>query len=217
MGAACGTPGRRSGSTCDRCPLHPPPTCRTLARVADKFGHVRVDRVTYSLPIPYAYRPTWAKLFHDRVELAVDGQVVAEHERSFEEGALVLDPRHVLPLLERKSRAVGEATALLQWKLPPVFHRLREALRSHTRRPDREWVQILRLLEAHPESEVEAAVAEALERGSPRLETVRLLLRRRDEDDAPQLAPAPVLRPELATLRVEPPALAAYDALWGGA
>ncbi len=106
---------------------------------------------------------------------------------------------------------------MLQWKLPPVFHRLREALRSHTRRPDREWVQILRLLEAHPESEVEAAVAEALERGSPRLETVRLLLRRRDEDDAPRLAPAPVPRPELATLRVEPPALAAYDTLWGGA
>ena len=196
-------------------PLHPPQTCRTLARVADKFGHVRVDRVTYSLPIVYAYQPIWAKFFHDRVELAVDGQVVAQHERSFEEGALVLDPRHILPLLERKSRAVGEATALMQWKLPLVFHTLREALRSHTRRPDREWVQILRLLEAHPESEVEAAVAEALERGSPRLETVRLLLRRRDEDDAPRLAPAPVPRPELATLRVEPPTLAAYDTLWG--
>ncbi len=198
-------------------PLHPPETCRTLARVADKFGHVRVDRVTYSLPIAYAYRPTWAKLFHDRVELAVQGQVVARHERTFEQGALVLDPRHVLPLLERKSRAVSEATALMQWKLPSVFQTLRDALRPHTRRPDREWVQILRLLEDHREAEVEAAVAEALERGSPRLETVRLLLRRRDEGDAPRLEPAPVPRPDLATLTVEAPALSAYDTLWGGA
>jgi hypothetical protein len=184
--------------------------------VADKFGNVRVDRVTYSLPSSYAYRPTWAKLFHDRVELAVDGAVAARHERSFEEGALVLDPLHVLALLERKSRAVGEATALQQWKLPHVFHELREALRSHTRRPDREWVQVLRLLEAHPEVEVEAAITEALEHGSPRLETVRLLLRRRDEHALPVLQPAPVARADLAKLQVPQPTLAAYDTLWGG-
>jgi hypothetical protein len=198
-------------------PLHPPETCRLLSRVADKFGHVRIDRAAYSLPIAYAYQPTFAKVFHDRVDLTVGGQVVARHERSFEEGALVLDPRHVLPLLERKSRAASEATALMQGQLPSVFHTLREALRPHTRRPDREWVQILRLLEEHPEAEVEAAVDEALTRGSPRLETVRLLLRRRDERDAPRLAPAPVARPDLATVTVEPPALSAYDTLWGGA
>jgi len=196
-------------------PPHLPETCRTLARVADKFGNVRVDRVTYSLPSQYAYRPMWAKLFHDRVELAVDGEVVARHERSFEAGALVLDPRHVLALLERKSRAVSEATALQQWKLPRVFHELREALKPHTRRPDREWVQVLRLLEAHPEAEVEAAVAEALECGSPRLETVRLLLRRRDETALPVLQPAPVARADLAQIQVPRPTLAVYDALWG--
>jgi transposase len=196
-------------------PPHLPDTCRTLARVVDKFGNIRVDQVTYSLPSQYAYRPAWAKLFHDRVELAVEGEVVARHERSFQGGALVLDPRHVLPLLERKSRAVSESTALQQWKLPRVFHALRDALKPHTRRPDREWVQVLRLLEDHPEGEVEAAVAEALERGSPRLETVRLLLRRRDESDAPVLQPAPVARSDLAELSVTLPRLDAYDTLWG--
>ena len=105
----------------------------------------------------------------------------------------------------------------MQGRLPPVFHTLREALRPLTRRPDREWVQILRLLEDHAEVELEAAVAEALERGSPRLETVRMLLRRRDERAAPRLAPAPVPRPDLATLTVAPPTLAAYDTLWTGA
>ena len=79
--------------------------------------------------------------------------MVARHERSFEAGALVLGPRHVLALLERKSRAVGEATALQRWKLPRVFHQLREALKRHTRRPDREWVPVLRLLNATLASE----------------------------------------------------------------
>jgi len=46
---------------------------------------------------------------------------------------------------------------------------------------------------------------------------VRLLLRRRDESDAPRLQPAPVPRSDLATLSVTPPRLDAYDALWGGA
>ena len=31
-------------------PAHLPATCRVVARVGDKFGHVRVDRVTYSVP-----------------------------------------------------------------------------------------------------------------------------------------------------------------------
>ena len=38
-------------------PAHLPATCRVVAPVADKFGHVRVDHVTYSVPIRHAYRP----------------------------------------------------------------------------------------------------------------------------------------------------------------
>ena len=50
-------------------PAHLPATCRVVARVADKFGHVRVDHVTYSVPIRHAYRPVWVKLYHDRVAI----------------------------------------------------------------------------------------------------------------------------------------------------
>ena len=52
-------------------PAHLPDTCRVVARVADKFGHVRVDHITYSVPIRHAYRPVWVKLYHDRVAIAV--------------------------------------------------------------------------------------------------------------------------------------------------
>ena len=62
-------------------PEHLPATCRVVARVADKFGHVRVDHVTYSVPIRHAYRPAWVKLYHDRVAIAVGAEVVAQHRR----------------------------------------------------------------------------------------------------------------------------------------
>ena len=160
-------------------PEHLPATCRVVARVADKFGHVRVDHVTYSVPIRHAYRPAWVKLYHDRVVIAVGAEVVAQHRRVFCRGAKVLDAFHVLPLLERKHLAVAEATALADWRLAPVWEQVRAELAKHTRKPDQEWVRMLRLMETHPAAAVERAVAAALEQHSPRLETVRLILRRR--------------------------------------
>ncbi|MGH7162042.1 MAG: Mu transposase domain-containing protein, partial [Planctomycetota bacterium] len=197
-------------------PAHEPEACRVLSRVADKFGHVRVDHVHDSLPIVHAYRPATVKLFHDRVEIAVGAERVAVHARRFEKGAKVLEARHVLSLLERKPRAVGEATAIRQWSLPPVFLELRQELAGRTRRPDREWVSILRLLEEHPEEAVEAAVKEAIEKGSPRKESVLALLRRSAEGASPAVAPAAVARPDLAAIEVQAPMLGAYDALAEG-
>ena len=197
-------------------PAHPPATCRVVARVADKFGHVRVDKVTYSVPIRYAYRPVWAKLYHDRVAIAVGAEVIAQHRRAFCRGTKVLDPFHVLPLLERKHRAVAEATALVGWRLPPVWQQVRVELAKHTRKPDQEWVRMLRLMETHPAAAVERAVATALERQSPRLETVRLILRQQQAGPPPVCLPVTGVRPELARITVAAPTLAAYDALVEG-
>ena len=172
-------------------PVHLPETCRVEARVVDKFGHVRADRVTYSVPTRYAYRPVWVTLYHDRVAVAAGTEVVARHVRAFRAGAMVLDPLHVLPVLERKHRAVPEATALQDWALAPVWQQVRTALRQQTRKPDQEWVRMLRRLETYPAPAVEAAVAAALARDSPRLETVRLLLRQRAAGPGPRSAPSP--------------------------
>ena len=194
-------------------PAHLPATCRVVPRVADKFGHVRVDKVTYSVPIRHAYRPVWVKLYHDRVAVAVGAEVVAEHRRAFCRGAKVLDALHVLPLLERKHRAVAEATALLDWRLAPVWQQARAELAKHTRKPDQEWVRMLRLMESHPAAAVERAVRAALERHSPRLETVRLILRQQEAGPPPVCSPVTEMRPELARIAVPAPTLSAYDAL----
>lgn len=196
-------------------PAAPPETCRRVARVIDKFGHVRVDHVAYSVPIAHAYRPAWVKLFADRAEVVVADTVVATHARAFRRGTLVLEPRHVLPLLAHKARAAGEATALQGPALPPVFGRLRTALATCVRYPEREWVQVLQLLETAPEAAVVAAVEAALAQGTPRLETVRLLLRQALAPPGAPVPPVPLTRADLAAVTVAPPILAAYDTLGG--
>lgn len=194
-------------------PPHPPEPCRTLSLCADKFGHVRVDRAHYSVPIIHAWQAVVAKVFPDRVVIVRGGEVIARHERSFEEGAKVLEVTHVLPLLEHKHRAASEATALKLWRVPPSLEKVREELRGHTRRPDQEWVQILRLMEKHSQERLEKAAEQALERGSPRLQTIELLLRSGASAQGIASEPVALERPDLAALEVAPAVLEHYDDL----
>jgi hypothetical protein len=175
-----------------------------------------VDRSTYSLATQYARRVVTCKVFHDRVELALGAEVIARHVRSFREGSMVIDPLHVLELLEQKHRAVAESTAIGQWELPTAFYELREKLRAKVRKPDQEWIRVLRLLERHDMAEVEAAVLGALERCSPRLQTVQMLLRH-EGADPPRAEPVESQREELAALDVAIPDLTAWDVLCRGA
>jgi transposase len=193
-------------------PAHFPATCRLRPVVADKYAHVRVDHVFYSVPSELTRRPLLAKLFHDRVDIVHADHVVASHERSFVRGTHVLDARHILRLLERKHRAVPESTAIAQWLLPPVFERLFEALSSRVRKARQEWVRVLRLTESHSLDDVEAATHLAFERGSPRYATIKTLLR--VVADEPRVAePVTALRDDLATMDVPPADLALYDAI----
>jgi hypothetical protein len=194
-------------------PAHFPETCRVLAGVADKFGRVAADRSHYSVPTRHARRAVGVKLFHDRVEIAVDAEVVARHPRSFVPGANVLDALHVLDLLGDKHRAVSESTAIQQWPLPPVFHELRAALAVRVRKPDREWVAVLQLSAGRGVAPLALAVAEAMAHGSPRLATIQEILRKKEAPDLPPTPVAAVARADLRDLVIAEPVLAAYDAL----
>lgn len=194
-------------------PAHWPETCRILPGVADKYGHVAVDRAHYSVPTRHARSAVVVKLFHDRVEIAVGAEVVASHARSFVRGAKVLDALHVLDLLGHKHRAVSESTAIQQWPLPPVFHELRTALAARVRKPDQEWVAVLKLSAGRDLALLARAVEEAIGHGSPRLATIQEILRKKEAPDLPAAPVAEVARAELREIVVAPPLLAAYDTL----
>jgi len=84
------------------------------------------------------------------------------------------------------------------------------------RKPDREWVRVLLLLEEHSIEALESAVRQALERASPSLETIRMLLRQHTNETL-AIAPAHVADARIAAIDVAPANLAGYDQLVGGA
>ena len=192
-------------------PVRMPESCRVVTCVADKYAIVSIDRSRYSVPSDLARRALVAKLHWNKVEIMDADRVVATHARSYVEGAHVLDAMHVLRLLERKHRAIPESTAIAQLRLAPMFSELRVSLRGKVRKPDREWVRVLLLLEEYSMGELEQAVSDALSRKSASLETIRMLLRQQ-QGGVPWIAPVAVGE-ILSAIDVAPANLAGYDEL----
>ena len=174
---------------------------------------VHVERNRYSVPASFANRPVSVRLYADRIVVAAEGQVIAEHrrviQRSHGPGCTIYDWRHYLSVLQRKPGALRNGAPFAS--LPDAFKRLQAVL---LRRPggDREMVEILALVLHHDEQAVLTAVELALESGAPSKQHVLNLLARLIET-AP---PAPVDAPQALALNVEPQAnVERYDELRG--
>ncbi len=90
------------------------------------------------------------------------GAVVARHKRAYGEGEFVADPLHYLALIEQKPNALDQAAALQGWDLPAVFQHLRHLLKARMgNRGKREFIQVLRLMEAMPSPRIKGMLMSA--------------------------------------------------------
>jgi hypothetical protein len=172
---------------------------------------VHVERNRYSVPASYANRPISVRVYADRVVMAAEGQVIAEHprriNRSHDSGHTIYDWRHYLSVLQRKPGALRNGAPFAD--LPQGFRRLQTLLLA---RPggDREMVEILALVLQYDEQAVLTAVELALEASAPSKPHILNLLARL----VGETPPAPVDAPPALTLQVEPVAnVARYDGL----
>ncbi len=102
--------------------------------------------------------------YFDRVEIGHHQQVIAVHERCWDRQQVIFEPKHYLPLLERKPGALDYARPLAGWQLPACFGQLRRRLEAELGHSGtREYIRVLRLLELHPISQVERAVQRGLQ------------------------------------------------------
>jgi hypothetical protein len=100
----------------------------------------------------------------------------------------VCDPLHYPALLEQKTRALDQAAPLVGWQLPECFAQLRRLLEARLKKHgSREYVQVLRLLEAFAIEEVTRAIEDALQLGTISFDAVRHLLLCRIERRPPPL------------------------------
>jgi transposase len=139
----------------DPCVEHP-------AVAVDKYQLVIFDRNRYSVPKPYAFQSVTVKGYVDRMVAVAGGRVIASHPRHYERCAPVLEPLHYLAALARRPAALDHAPVFRDWKLPASFLTLRAALeqRQGELAGTRHFIQVLQLLNTHPQPRVERAIGE---------------------------------------------------------
>jgi hypothetical protein len=163
------------------------PCEKRMSRVSST-AVVRYRMNDYSVPSSYGFREVVVKGFVDEVVILCGGQEIARHRRSYERAAFVFDPLHYLALIEQKPGALDQAAPLQGWQLPPAFPHLRRLLEARMgTKGKREFIQVLRLMEAFPEATVASAVTDAIRLGAPGFDAVKQLILCRLEQRPPRL------------------------------
>jgi len=148
--------------------------CETKGARVSSTALVRYRTNDYSVPTRYGFQDVVVKGFVDRVVILCGGEEIARHPRCYGEAMFVADALHYLALIEIKPGALDQAAALQGWDLPEVFQHLRHLLEARMgNKGKREFIQVLRLLEAIPMEVVTFAVTEAIHIGAIGFDAVK--------------------------------------------
>ncbi len=150
--------------------------CEKRAARVSSTSLVRYRCNDYSVPTAFGFRDVLVKGFVDEVVILCAGEEIARHRRSYASGAFVFDPLHYLMLIEMKPNALDQAAPLQGWNLPEAFGHLRHLLEARMgNRGKREFIQVLRLMEAMPMEVVFGAVSEAIRLGAIGFDAIKLI------------------------------------------
>lgn len=196
-------------------PDNPYPTEDRVDVRIGKTPYARFDLNDYSVPHTRV-RKTLTVIATPRQVRILDGtEVVAIHARSYDKGQQVENPDHIAALTQIKRKARHHRG---QDRLAHAAPGSRDLLTRAAERGDHLGSitsSLLRLLDDYGATELEAAIQEALQRGVPHPNAVRLNLeRRREQRDQPP--PLAIVLPDddrVRNLVVRPHALTSYDPL----
>ena len=196
-------------------PDNPFPTDEREAVSVGKTPYVRFDRNDYSIP-PTHTRCTLTVVASPTEVRVLDGEEeLARHPRSYSKAEQIEHPEHIAQLVAFKSKARRHRG---QDRLIQAAPNSRDLLTRAAERGDNLGsitATLLRLLDRYGAVELEAAIGEALTRGVPHPNAVRLSLERRREQRE-QDPPLAVTLPDdqrVRNLVVRPHDLDNYDNL----
>ena len=151
------------------------------------IGGVKQKVHFFAFDLPHS-DASYVRAYVDRVVIGCGAEIIARHRRSYEGEDMVFDPLHYLSLIERKIGALDQAAPLARWELPDAFGTLRRLMEARSGRAGRrEYVQVLRLLEAFGLEDVHGAVKHALRLGAIGFDAVKHLVLCRVEKRPPRL------------------------------
>ena len=190
--------------------------CRQASTIATKLSLVRFDKNDYSVPVEYAHHMCVIKGFVDYVEISVEGQVVAKHDRCYGNMEFVMDWLHYVPLLERKPGSLNNGRPFKGEPWGSDFEQMHEELKyRYESEGTKKFIKILLLFTEYPEREVKDAVRTCVKRCAFSDEAVRSVLDFQPRVHAPQLDLTG--RPKLAAVGDGKRDRCTYDVLLGEA
>jgi len=191
--------------------LHPFPTDRIEAVRSHKTIYVRFDLNDYSIP-PEVIGRQLTLVASDASVRIVDGSIeIARHARTYDRHQLVLDPAHQEAVLKMKRKAI-HSTPLgrLEQAVPESKPFLDQAF-ANGESAGAQTSQLMKLLEQYGAAALRRAIAEAVQRNTPRASSVAFLLRRQPPSTPMVLDLS--RHPQAQSLDVRPHDLETYDEL----
>jgi hypothetical protein len=181
--------------------------------VVSPHARIAFDGNRYSAPPQFVRRPITVRANRDEVRLLHEGQVVAQHLRSYERGQLLVLPEHRLAALSLRQRPYQRALEQEFDAWGPEARAFHLGLNS---RPVKTGVHVRRVLglaKLYGRTEVLAALARAVELATydaACVENLLLAQRRRRQLPTPTL-PTPKRRELIDDIELDPADPALYD------
>ena len=180
-----------------------------------KTPYARFDLNDYSVPHTHVSRTLVVLATLDEVRILDGADVIATHPRSFDKAERVENPEHIDELAKQKrhARRLRGQDRLVQ--AAPNSERLLADAAKRGGHLGSIVAALLRLLDEYGAAELETAIDEALKRGVPHPNAVRLsLARRREARDQPPSIPVDLPKdPRLRDIAVRDHDLGGYDGL----
>jgi transposase len=181
-----------------------------------KTPYVRFQGNDYSVPHKFVRRSLLVQASSELVQIVNGLEVVAEHSRSYNKGELIENPKHINDLIEQKKNPNPHRGMNRLFNVIPSSQEFfkRAAERGHNM--GRLTQLLIQLLELYGSSELEAAIHEALVRGSLHSESVRKTLEKnRTEKGLALPKPLAMMKDQrIDELAVVPKDLELYDRLF---
>ena len=146
---------------------------------------INYDRNRYSVPAQYVGKLVSLHAYADRLSIIAEDKVVAQHPRSFERDQSIFDAWHYVPVLMRKPGALRNGTPFKDWDLPPAILKIKAHYLKQTG-GDRDFVELLLMIQRYDLESVNIACELALEEGTGQLSTILNILHRLLEPQTPK-------------------------------
>jgi transposase len=134
------------------------PCARKVKAAVNSLSLLNFETNAYSVPTRYAGRKdAQIAAYVNHIEVMIDGNCVAKHERSYEKHQEIFEVDHYLDELERKPRAIQHARPVRRTNLPPSYQEFYKRTLSKYGH-GKEFIKLLKLHREFTIESVERAV-----------------------------------------------------------